>query len=108
MKIKLTEEMKQQLLQEVNDTEIDYEDLDSYVYDSNPYGVEEELIGDSGSADWDEDEALVAKFDRFIEIIECDGAIEHIDFPEEWDDDGEMTELVLEFLQEEKKKYEWV
>ena len=82
----LTEEMKTKILEFVDSIEIDVEELDSFTYDRNPYGLEYPLSMGSGEADWDEDE--------------------YINVEDGLDEFGELTEEAVEFLKEERKKYE--
>lgn len=102
----LTEDLKERLLDLVNTTEIDVEDLESYTYDSNPYGLEYPLSIGSGGEDWDDNEEMCAKFDRVIDDVEDEGIGEYIDIEDGLDEYGELTEEAVEFLKKERKKYE--
>lgn len=102
----LTEDLKERLLDIVNTTEIDVEDLESYEYDTNPYGLEYPLSIGSGGEYWDDNEEMCAKFDRVISDVEDEGIGEYIDVEDGLDKFGELTEEAVEFLKEERKKYE--
>ena len=53
---KLNEALKKELLKKVDEIEINIEELNSYHFEKNPYGVETQLIGTSGEGQWDENE----------------------------------------------------
>jgi hypothetical protein len=53
----------------IEDQEIEVSELSSYHYDSNPYGVEKELVGSSAGYDWDDDEEWEAKTEKFREEL---------------------------------------
>ena len=98
--------MKTKILEFVDSIEIDVEELDSFTYDRNPYGLEYPLSMGSGEADWDEDEEMCAKFDRAISDVEDEGIGEYINVEDGLNEFGELTEEAVEFLKEERKKYE--
>lgn len=102
----LTEDLKERLLDIVNTTEIDVEDLESYSYDANPYGLEYPMSIGSGRGCWDTNEEMCAKFDRVISNVEDEGIGEYIDVEDDLDEFGELTEEAVEFLKEERKNYE--
>lgn len=79
MSIELTESLKDKIKEELKTIEVNVEELDSYHYDRNPYGVEDALIGSSGTNVWDEDEEYDAQIDRFINFIKIDGLYNYID-----------------------------
>lgn len=58
--------------------DVDVEDLESFDYDDNPYGLEYPLSRGSGCGSWDEDEELEFQKARAIELITQDGMWEYI------------------------------
>ena len=61
---KLNEALKKELLKKVDEMEINVEELSSYHWESNPYGVESQLIGTSGEGQWDENEEWQSKISK--------------------------------------------
>lgn len=102
----LTDDIKEKLINLVNSTEIDVEDLESFSYDGNPYGLEYPLSRGSGEADWDENEEMCAKFDRVIDDIYDEGISEYIDIDPDLDEYGDLTEDAVNYLKKEKENYE--
>lgn len=58
--------------------DVDVEELESFDYDDNPYGLEYPLSRGSGCGSWDEDEELEVQKERAIELITQDGMWEYI------------------------------
>lgn len=102
----LTDDIKEKLINLVNSTEIDVEDLESFSYDGNPYGLEYPLSCGSGEADWDEDEEMRAKFDKVIDNIYDEGISAYIDVDPDLDEYGNLTEEAVNYLNKEKENYE--
>lgn len=75
----LTQSAKSSISDFVFSIDVDPEDLESYEYDDNPYGLEYPLSRGSGCGSWDEDEELEAKKKRAIELITQDGLWEYLD-----------------------------
>lgn len=102
---KFNDRLKEALDSYIEKLEVDVEELDSYHYVRNPYGVEEQLIGTSSCYDWDEDEEYEAQITKMLEYIEADGVENYLDLePEDWDneDEGDATTLnkeVKEYLE---------
>lgn len=98
----LIERVKNELLKEVNETEIDVTQLESYVWERNPYGVEEQLIGTSGSGDWNEEEEWQEKVRKLISRLEKDGLVEYSNLDDreiELDQEtGELTREAIRWL----------
>lgn len=98
----LSQEQKEKIRKFVFSVKIDVEDLESYEYDDNPYGLEYPLSRGSGCCSWDEDEELEAKKERAIELITKDGIWEHISLGVDCDtDDAEYEKVyreVVEFI----------
>lgn len=82
--------------------DVDAEDLDSYEYDDNPYGLEYPLSRGSGCGNWDEDEELEAQKKRAIELITQDGMWEYLSVGVDCEtDDAEYEKVyreVVEFI----------
>lgn len=82
--------------------DVDVEDLDSYDYDDNPYGLEYPLSRGSGCGTWDEDEELEAQKMRAIELITQDGLWEYLGVGVDCEtDDAEYEKVyreVVEFI----------
>ena len=102
----LTDKIKNELMNMVEQTEVDVEELDSYSYDGNPYGLEYPLNRGSGCGDWDEDEEMVAKIQWVIDCIQEDGIGEWVSIGDEEDENGELTAEAIEYLMKEAEKYE--
>jgi len=102
----LTDEIKEKLIKLVEETEIDVEDLESFSYDRNPYGLEYPLSRGSGEADWDKNEEMCTKFDKIIDNIYDEGVSEYIDVDPDLDEYGDLTEEAVVYLKKEKEKYE--
>lgn len=79
----LSESIKKELLKEVEKTEIDVTQLNSYHYDRNPYGVEEQLIGSSSCSEWDEDEEWDEKVKELAKNIKDYGILEYVDLSDD-------------------------
>lgn len=98
----LSEKIKKELLKKSEDIEIDVTELKSYSWDRNPYGVEEQLIGTSGSGDWDEEEEWQERIRTLTDRLEKDGLAEYInldDREEELDQEtGELTRESIRWL----------
>ena len=93
----LTEEMKKQLLNKIDDIEVEVEELDSYEWDSNPYLVEPHLAYGSGYGVWNEDEEYNAKLGKLKQYIEDDGVWEYVDINEDdIEDEDKMNKLKKE------------
>ena len=107
---KFNDRLKKALDSYIEKLEVDVEELDSYHYVRNPYGVEEQLIGTSSCYDWDEDEEYEAQVAKMLEYIETDGVENYLDLePEDWDneDEGDATTLnkeVKEYLESLQQK----
>lgn len=82
--------------------DVDVEELESYEYDNNPYGLEYPLSCGSGCGTWDEDEELEAQKERAIELITQDGIWEYLGVGVDCDtDDAEYEKVyreVVEFI----------
>lgn len=85
----LTDDIKAQVLEKVNDIEIDINSLSSAQYDSNPYGLEAPLAYGSGDYDYDEDEYYAKQIDTFIDYMKNDGIDAYIDLPPEKENDAD-------------------
>lgn len=95
----LIEKIKKELIKKIDEIEIDVTQLYSYVWERNPYRVEEQLIGTSGSGDWDEEEEWKEKVKKFIEWLEKDGLVEYCDLDDrEIELDQETGELTCEAI----------
>lgn len=98
----LSQEQKAKIRKFVFSVKIDVEDLESYEYDDNPYGLEYPLSRGSGCCSLDEDEELEAQKERAIELITKDGIWEHISLGVDCDtDDAEYENVyreVVEFI----------
>lgn len=79
----LNERLKKELLAQVEDIKIDENQLDSYHYNRNPYGVEEQLIGTSSCFEWDEREEWQAKVKTLAEDIKKYGVNGYCDLSDE-------------------------
>ena len=77
----LSKENYKELAEFIENTTIDETQLESYRWDSNPYGVESHLIGSSPCYVWDEDEEWEARKRKAIEILRDDGLEDYFDFP---------------------------
>ena len=98
---KLNEALKKELLKKVDEMEVNVEGLDSYHWESNPYGVESQLIGTSGEGQWDENEEWQSKISKMKKYLEADGAGEYLTLADEdWDnqDDNDCTTLTNECI----------
>ena len=84
----------------INGIEIDYSELSSAHYDSNPYGVEPQLAGGSGCWEADEDEVFEAQVNKVLEILDCDGVCAFLD--EELDD---LLDDDIDILERESIRY---
>lgn len=76
--------------------DVDVEDLESYDYDDNPYGLEYPLSHGSGCGSWDEDEELEAQKIRAIELLTQDGMWEYISVGVDWETDEDEYEKVYQ------------
>ena len=98
----LTQEQKAKIRKFVFSIDVDVEDLESYEYDDNPYGLEYPLSCGSGCGSWDPDEELEAQKKRAIEMITDDGIWEHISVGVDCNtDDAEYENVyqeVVEFI----------
>ena len=90
----LTQEQKSSISDFVFSIEVDPEDLESYEYDDNPYGLEYPLSRGSGCGSWDPDEEIEAQKERAIELITNDGIWEHISLGVDCDTDDDEYENV--------------
>ena len=72
----------EELVKFVKNMTIDETKLESYHWDSNPYGVESHLIGSSPCYVWDEDEEWKEKKNKAIELLQDDGVEDYFDFSE--------------------------
>ena len=100
--MELTNEQKQELGNYINNMSIDYSNLDSYHYESNPYMVESQLVGSSGCYDWDEDEEYQVKLETLIDEIPKYGVENYLKLTQEqlYNDTyvEELQEAVLCYL----------
>lgn len=98
----LSQAQKEKIKEFVFSMKIDVEDLESYEYDDNPYGLEYPLSRGSGCGSWDPDEELEAQKERAIELITQDGLWEYLDFGVDCNtDDAEYENVyreVVEFI----------
>ena len=92
----LTPEMQQLLEKHISEIEIDPSELESAVWDSNPYDVEPQLALGSGDWNYNEDEYFNAQCEKMLEYIKADGAVQYL-----WDlvsedkqDDSEYDEAL--------------
>lgn len=70
--------------------EINVEELSSYHWESNPYGVESQLIGTSGEGQWDENEEWQAKIQKAKKYLSEEPAYELLTLADEdYDDDDQ-------------------
>ena len=96
----LTQEQKVKIRKFVFSIEVDVEDLDSYEYDDNPYGLEYPLSRGSGCVSWDDDEELEVQKKRAIELITKDGIWEHISVGVDGEtEDSEYEKRYLEVVE---------
>lgn len=87
---KLNEALKKELLKKVDEMEINVEELSSYHWESNPYGVESQLIGTSGEGQWDENEEWQAKIQKAKKYLSEEPAYELFTLADEdYDDDDQ-------------------
>lgn len=87
---KLNEALKKELLKKVDEMEINVEELSSYHWESNPYGVESQLIGTSGEGQWDENEEWQAKIQKAKKYLSEEPAYELLTLADEdYDDDDQ-------------------
>lgn len=96
------------IYQEIESTEIEPSNLESYHYEANPYGVETELIGNSAGHYWDEYEEWDAKKNKFKEKLNenedyfAEGYLDEYipqtmeDITEEWVRD--INKIVLDYI----------
>ena len=98
----LSQEQKSSICKWVFGIEIDPEDLESYEYDDNPYGLEYPLSRGSGCGSWDPDDELEAQKERAIELLTQDGIWEYLDVGVDCNtDDAEYENVyreVVEFI----------
>ena len=97
----LTEKQKTEIVQFVTKTQdsVDIEDLRSAKYDSNPYGVEPELVGSSGGFDWDDDELWNASCELAVKWLKADGLGGYFNWDEIDDDnDGVLLNEVVDYI----------
>lgn len=98
---KLNEALKKELLKKVDEMEINVEELSSYHWESNPYGVEPQLIGTSGEGQWDENEEWQEQIKKMKKYLEADGAGEYLTLADDdWDnqDENDCTTLTNECI----------
>lgn len=93
------EKIKKQVDKFIEQINIDVEELPSYHYDRNPYGVEDALIGTSGGYDWDADEEYQAQLEKALEILESESIFEYIDADDIKDSEQEeYQKLTIEYI----------
>lgn len=98
---KLNEALKKELLKKVDEMEVNVEGLSSYHWESNPYGVESQLIGTSGEGQWDENEEWQEQIKKMKKYLEADGAGEYLTLADDdWDnqDENDCTTLTNECI----------
>lgn len=98
---KLNEALKKELLKKVDEIEINIEELNSYHFEKNPYGVESQLIGTSGEGQWDENEEWQEQIKKMKKYLEADGAGEYLTLADDdWDnqDENDCTTLTNECI----------
>lgn len=98
---KLNEALKKELLKKVDEIEINIEELNSYHFEKNPYGVETQLIGTSGEGQWDENEEWQEQIKKMKKYLEADGAGEYLTLADDdWDnqDENDCTTLTSECI----------
>lgn len=96
---KLNEALKKELLTWVESMEVDVTKLDSYHWESNPYGVELQLVGTSGEGMWDENEEWQEKIKKAKKWIEADGANNYLTLADDdYDEDGDCDTLTQECI----------
>lgn len=98
----------ERLDKEIAQIEIDPSELDSAVYDHNPFDVEPQLIGSSGQWMYDDDEYYNAQINVLIDMLKEDGAVQYLwDLvPEEMQEDEEydtlLTNEAIDYLESQK------
>ena len=93
------EKIKKQVDEFIEQINIDVEELPSYHYDRNPYGVEDALSGTSGGYDWDDDEEYQAQLEKALEILESDSIFEYIDADDiQENEQEEYQKLTIEYI----------
>jgi len=116
----LTPQLQDGLIAFLEGLDIEVSELSSAVWNSNPYDVEPQLAGGSGTYDYDENEYRAAQIKKAIEYIEADGAIEYLwnlipkeikaldkEDPQKLDAYSEVLDKeALDFLNKELAKYE--
>lgn len=98
----LNEKIKNELLKKADNIEIIVEELNSYVWDRNPYCVEEQLAIFSACGYWDENEEWQEQIRTLVRWIEKDGLAEYAtlsDEEQELDETtGELTHQAINWL----------
>ena len=93
---KLNERLKKDLLDFVEKIEIDVSQLESYHYDSNPYCVDDELIGTSGCGVWSESEEWQEQISAAKKKIKENGACEYLKMSaDDWDNEDNLDDTTL-------------
>lgn len=93
------DKIKKQVDDFIEKINIDVEELPSYYYDRNPYGVEDALIGTSGGYDWDESEEYQEQLEKALEILENESIFDYIDADEiKESDEKEYQQLTIEYI----------
>lgn len=92
----LTDDIKAQVLDKVNQMEPDITELGSYVH-HNTVHIGEPPFGPDDDDEYDEDEYYAKQIEEFIDGMKADGIIEMIDIPQEkWNDVDYLNRLQTE------------
>lgn len=93
----LNEKIKKELLKKAEKIQINVDELDSYVWDRNPYGVEEQLATFSACGDWNENEEWHEQIKTLIRWLSADGLNEYATLS---DEEQELDEKTRELTHE--------
>ena len=74
----LTQEMRDNLYKQICEIDIDPSELESAVWNDNPYDVEPQLALGSGMYEYNEDEYFNAQCEQMISYIKADGAVQYL------------------------------
>jgi len=105
--IYLTKELQNKLDNAIEQCEnyVNYEELNSRKWNSNPYDVEPELVGTSGCYEYDDDEVALEEYKILKQWIEKDGIENYIELSPELSEEQQDDETLMEILNKEAINY---
>lgn len=93
--MKLTDKMKNAILDEIKSIDVNVNTLESYRY--HPAASSEHAFASDSWEEWDEKEEFDTQREWFYNWVKEDGISEYIDCP----DDEELTQQALDYIEKE-------